>query len=306
MEKAEETQPQKKAERDAMSNIALLGMGIFILLIQLGALWMSAPFIKEVPKEYQAFENPTAVSNDLYVVVMILVFTAFFLLIIKLNKKWALQAIIFFVVAMTLFYGLSVLLPALVALVLAALLTVFLYIYPEWWVIDAIGLPIAAFAAWLFGISLALLPILILLAVLAIYDFISVYKTGHMVTLAEGVMDLKIPILLVVPRKRGYSFRGEKEFGQDAYYMGLGDTIIPTMLVISANLPSVNAFLSKAPRIGFISYPALGALIGTLISFAVLSLIIGKGKPHAGLPFLNTGAIAGYLVGCAVSGVGFI
>jgi presenilin-like A22 family membrane protease len=252
--------------------------------------------------------DPKEVLNIPYVMGMIFLFTAFFLLIIKLNKTWVLRIIFFFVVAMTLFYGLSVILPALIALALAALLTVFLYIYPEWWMIDTIGLPIAVFAAWLFGINIWVLWILVLLAILAAYDFISVYKTGHMVTLAEGVMDLKIPILFVIPRKGGYSFREEKEFGQDAYYMGLGDAIIPTMLVVSANLPSVhgNEFLSAAPRIGFISYPALGALIGTLISFAVLSLIIGKGKPHAGLPFLNTGAIGGYLIGCAVSGVGFI
>ncbi|RJS72536.1 hypothetical protein CW714_04475, partial [Methanophagales archaeon] len=42
---------------------------------------------------------------------------------------------------------------------------------------------------------------------------------------------------------------------------------------------------------------ALGTLIGTLAGYAVLSRIAGRGKPHAGLPFLNSGAIIGFVVG---------
>jgi len=46
-----------------------------------------------------------------------------------------------------------------------------------------------------------------------------------------------------------------------------------------------------------INAPALGALIGTLAGYAMLSRIAGRGKPHAGLPFLNSGAIIGFVVG---------
>jgi presenilin-like A22 family membrane protease len=127
--------------------------------------------------------------------------------------------------------------------------------------------------------------------ILAVYDAIAVYKTKHMVSLAESIVDLRIPVLFVLPRKRNFSLLREK--GQDkgksemeeAFFMGLGDAIIPSMLVVSA----------------FVKYasvaPALGALIGTLAGYAVLSRIAGRGKPHAGLPFLNSGAIIGFVVG---------
>ncbi len=169
--------------------------------------------------------------------------------------------------------------------------------------IDVSGVLIAAGASALFGVSLAIIPTIILLVLLAIYDFISVYKTKHMVRLAEGVMDLKLPIMFVLPRRWGYQYRqasGKIEPGQEreAYFMGLGDAVMPTMLAVSAN-----AFL-KAPGIWFINYPALGAMIGTLVSYAALMyLVVAAKKPQAGLPFLCSGAIIGFLIGCAVAGV---
>ena len=78
--------------------------------------------------------------------------------------------------------------------------------YPEWYVIDLSGVILAAGVAAIFGISFGLLPALLLLIGLAIYDAWAVYRTGHMVDLADSVMDLKLPILLVMPKSRSYSF----------------------------------------------------------------------------------------------------
>ena len=182
-------------------------------------------------------------------------------------------------------------------------MTALLIVFPEWYVIDISGVLVATGATAIFGVSLAIIPTLLLLVLLAIYDFISVYKTKHMVRLAEGVMDLKLPIMFVVPRRWGYQYRqtsGKIEPGQEreAYFMGLGDAVMPSMLAVSAN-----AFL-KAPGIWFINYPALGAMIGTLISYAVLMYIVATvKKPQAGLPFLCTGAIVGFLLGCVAAGI---
>jgi presenilin-like A22 family membrane protease len=83
---------------------------------------------------------------------------------------------------------------------------------------------------------------------------------------------------------------------EDGFYMGLGDAIIPTVLVVSANYYLDNFVY----YFGLINTPALGALIGTLAGYAVLSRIAGRGKPHAGLPFLNSGAILGFAIGYLV------
>ena len=71
--------------------------------------------------------------------------------------------------------------------------------------IDISGIIVGAGAIAIFGMSLGILLVIILLIVLAIYDAISVYKTKHMIDLADTVMDLKLPILLVIPKIKKYS-----------------------------------------------------------------------------------------------------
>jgi len=91
-------------------------------------------------------------------------------------------------------------------LALALVATAILYRFPEWYIIDSMGILLAAGVASIFGISLAIIPVLILLVLLAVYDAIAVYRTKHMITLAEGVLTERAPILFVVPRRRDYSF----------------------------------------------------------------------------------------------------
>lgn len=288
--------------------LPLLGMAFILLLVQLIAIALSEPF--EV-NEIKAFSNPEDTTNVLYWIAIILIFTVFILVIVKMNKKWIIQVIMLVTVASTLFYVFlalfSLFFPPTIflplTLVLSIGLTVILYRFPEWYVVDLTGVLIGAGAASIFGISLAIIPALVLLILLAVYDFIAVYKTKHMVTLAEGVMDLRLPILLVIPRRWNYSFLTEKfdKTEREAFFMGLGDAVMPTILVISANTFS-DAGHYAAPILGAINIPALGAIIGTFVGFSVLMGFVMKGKPQAGLPFLNGGVILGYLCGSLIAG----
>ncbi|MCG7854939.1 MAG: hypothetical protein MIO88_03685, partial [Methanoregulaceae archaeon] len=175
------------------------------------------------------------------------------------------------------------------------------YLFPEWYIIDTLGVLIAAGAASIFGISLNVIPVLLLLVILMVYDAISVYKTRHMVTLAEGVIDIKSPILFIVPKRRGYSFMregiGDLDGGERAaFVIGMGDLIMPSILVVSANV-----FLNSTRLAGVITLPALGAIIGSVIGLSLLLTVVQKGKPQAGLPPINGGAILGFLAGCGLS-----
>jgi presenilin-like A22 family membrane protease len=286
-------------------------MVFFIVATQCMALLLASSFQAAGVK---AFSNPESVFNSLYYILLILAFTAFLLVIIKSGKRWVMQLIMGLVIIWTLYFVYSSLLLELtqigwlVAIGGTAFTVFLLFYYPEWWMIDAVGILIGAGAAAIFGISLAILPTLVLLIALAVYDFVSVYETKHMIALAEGVVDLKLPVLFVLPRKKGYSHvkwvreasqtTGEEKLGRrEALFMGLGDAVIPTILVISAN-----TFLS-APSIGFINAPAFGAALGTIAGYVALMWYVLKGTPQAGLPFLNSGAIAGFLIACYVAGV---
>lgn len=281
----------------------MLSMAGLILLVQIIALLLATPMEMN---EMQAFEDPTDVSNSIYYIGLILCFTLVVLLAIKKDMTWLITLFIYIAVLSTLyyvFYALFTLLPmspgavTLVSGLLSVGMTVILYKYPEWYIIDIIGVCIAAGVSALIGISLSIIPVIVLLLLLAVYDAISVYKTKHMVAMAEGIMDLKLPILFVIPKHRNYSFRKES-FGEgeerEAFFMGLGDAVMPTLLVVSAYI-----FLNHADMF---SYPVLGAMLGTLVGYFALSLLVMKGNPQAGLPFLNTGVILGFLAGALLSG----
>lgn len=303
------------SEKTVLKDYApMLVMAGIILVVQITALLLATPM---GANDMQAFEDPDSTANAIYYIVLILVFTFLLLMAIKRNMDWIIQLTILLAVGATMFYvfyallsitDVSIMTNNIVSGLLAAVLTILLYKFPEWYVINTIGLIIGAGASAIFGISLSILPVLVLLILLAVYDAVSVYKTKHMIDLADGVMDLRLPILFIIPKHLNYSFINDslkKEKGQEreAFFMGLGDAIMPTILVVSANV-----FLAQKATldyIGFISYPALGAMIGTFVGFIALSILVMKGKPQAGLPFLNSGVILGYIAGVLASGSPF-
>jgi len=300
-------------------------MAGFIILVQVLALAMAAPMAES---GMQAFPDPSSVWNVVWYIVLILVFTAFILFIIKTNKKYILHAVILFAVVATMYYVFIafidigpniVLYPDMVinvpSLILTLALAALLYKFPEWYVIDVTGILVGAGASAIFGISFEVLPTIIFLILLTVYDIISVYKTKHMIALAEGVMELRVPILFVVPKRKDYSFMkqdfsAKKDDGEEeergAFFMGLGDAVMPTILVVSANVFLPLAYPDLSLMFGSVVLPAFLAAVGTLIGYAVLMVAVMGGKPQAGLPFLNTGAILGYVAGCLIAGISVI
>jgi len=285
------------------SHAPMLAMLFFMILVQLLALAFMPSF--EI-SDTRVFENPSSPTNPFIYVILIIGFTLLLLIAMRLRHGWVIGGFILISVATSIFYILTAFLPLLVSLVLTIVMLLLLRFYPEWYIIDVIGIFICAGIASLFGISMTTLPAVLLLIILAVYDAISVYKTRHMVTLAEGVINIKAPLLFVVPKAKGYSFRedqvsisnqsAEKAKAKGAYFLGLGDAIMPTILVISANW-SVHAVSLYG-----VNMPALGAMIGTYLGFLTL-LGTSRDKPQAGLPFLDSGAILGFLAGCVLAGV---
>lgn len=249
------------------------------------------------------FENPTDPLNLAYFFSMLVLITVVILLISKFWKKYVVQGIVLGATGLLAF---TVIYPFLtfvvpdpwslgLSVVIVALLLILLIKYPEWYVVDACGILVGLVTTAMLGISLSITLVIILLIVMAMYDAISVYETKHMIDLTDTVLDLKLPVVLVIPKNRKYSLLKEtKSLKQkladqeerEASFMGLGDIVFPGALVVSAfhNLPS-NGLLV-----------AFSVMLGTLLGFTVLAILLMKGKPQAGLPFLCSGAIMGYVV----------
>lgn len=290
--------------------IPFLAMPLLLVAVEIGALLLAFPV---QASGIVAFDDPESMTNPLIFIGIMLAFTAFLLVLIRYDMKKVIAAVIGISIFLTFIYIFSAILYALMgptdaATVIVFLLsiasTVLLYKFPEWYVIDALGILIGAGVAAIFGASLEVLPVIVLLILLAVYDAISVYKTKHMITLAEGVVDLKTPILFVIPKRRDYSFIkdgiGKLDGGggeRAAFIIGMGDMIMPSILVVSANV-----FLQGWRLGGLVNLPALGAIIGSLAGLVVLLYFVTSGKPQAGLPPLNGGTILGFLAGWAAMG----
>jgi presenilin-like A22 family membrane protease len=354
--------------------VACAGIAGIFLAVQVGALALVEPFQQE---GHQVVEDTGDPTISILYVGAILVATALMLGAIRYGGDAALRLIIIFASAYISLFVFRIIVPDVLSVTVggtavdavawlgALAVGVALYTYPEWYVIDATGVVMGIGGAGLFGINFGILPALVLLIVLAVYDAISVYGTEHMLTLASGVMEMRVPVVLVVPLTLSYSFLdadnpvddedgssgdgaeaveppdaaelselgpgGVSEIeedrlaaieeetleqvddevvetvraelpGRDALFIGLGDAVIPTVLVASAGFfidsgPALSAFGVSA------NLPALGAIAGTMLGLSVLLWMVLKGRAHAGLPLLNGGAIAGYLFGALLSGL---
>jgi presenilin-like A22 family membrane protease len=292
----EKTAPKTRA----IDVLPIVIMGGLFVLVDLLAFWISGPF--EAAGQV-AFENPGDFSNLLFFFIVLIVFTAVILLIAKWGKTRIIQAVF---LGSTGILGIYVFYPlfgfifspeiSLILSVLSMVLIVGLLVrYPEWYVVDISGIITAVGAVAMLGISLTILLVLVLLIGMALYDAISVYKTKHMIDLADTLVDLKLPILFVIPKTKEYSLvketKGLKEKIQegekrDAFFMGVGDIVIPGILAAAAfhNIPDYGLTIG------------LSVIAGTLVGFAALMTLVIKGKPQAGLPFLCPGAILGYAI----------
>ncbi|RLI83540.1 hypothetical protein DRP04_01185 [Archaeoglobales archaeon] len=250
---------------------------LFFLFSALLAVY-STPVYEEAGMH--VFENPSDVKNSFIYFMLIILFTIFILFSIKYRKLLIL--VIYSVTFVAIYY---VLLPfmGIFSLVISLVLVLILALRPNWIIMNISALLLSAGISAIFGISLEPMPVIVLLAILSVYDVISVYKTKHMISLAESIAGIKAPMLFIIPIK-----------GKNAY-MGVGDVVMPCILAAS-----IQRYF-QAPKLFFIKIPTLTSILGATIGLLVLiSLIERKGGAHPGLPFVNLGAVVGFLFGVMI------
>ncbi|MBT4066467.1 MAG: hypothetical protein HOE76_04545 [Euryarchaeota archaeon] len=202
----------------------------------------------------------------------------------------------------------------LVGFILAVILMAALIFHPEWYVVNTVGVLVGGGVIVMLGVTFVPTLIVIFMILAAVYDAWAVYRSKHMLDLADTMIGLNLPILLVAPQESGYSMLEGKESirppsdaeqanrssngsaavmptkrkkPKEAMFMGLGDVIFPGMLVVSC----VDSIPTDGLAVG------IAALIGGLVGYLVLMGYVASGRPQAGLPLLNGGAILGYIVG---------
>ncbi|MGY8691429.1 MAG: presenilin family intramembrane aspartyl protease PSH [Candidatus Poseidoniales archaeon] len=294
--------------------------------------------------EIRAFgeSGSTKVGYIFFELLMIFLFTIIIIWMARKGLDYLIKGFVMFALGISLFYTIwpvALILRGLILVITdfdmsATFLNIFailttvglmtlLHKYPEWYVVNSVGVLVGAGVITLLGVTFTPSLIIIFMIIAAIYDHWAVNKSKHMLELADTMINLKLPVLLVAPKERGYSFRDEKDKimqedisstdnnqnktekkSRDALFMGLGDVIFPGILVISSVtfLPEIGPVVFDTwggPTLPIHLGPmlvGLGTLFGGLCGYVALMTQVARGKPQAGLPLLNGGSILGYII----------
>ena len=329
---------------DAMKDqwTSMVGMaGMFIGTILIG---LSIQPVYDIP-EARAFGEAGA-SKGGFIALELMMIGIFTVAIIWLARKgidWLIKGIVLFALWMSMFYAVqpyaallliilgmeSFATVAATSFMVSAGSIYLLHIFPEWYVVNGVGIMVGAGVVTMIGVSFVPVLIILFMIAAAIYDHWAVNGSKHMLELADTMIDLKLPVLLVAPKSSDYSFLDEgdrvmrddppenspmdwddpvpnvavgkdKPKGREALFMGLGDVIFPGMLVISSVsfLPETGSELTYVFGTMYTGplVVGLGTLVGGLMGYLALMTQVARGKPQAGLPLLNGGSILGYLV----------
>ena len=254
------------------SNSVILWMTVTFLLAEFFGFAIQTHYAKtELP--FGLTPPPVTEEQSVgYFIAMVLVATVIFLIIIKfaLFLIWK----IWYVLAVTLCSAVSlrVILNDNLALVAAFLSAVLSTVEKDPYFYNLVQVLCYAGLASIFSPIFNIGSMIILLVLISVYDFVSVYITGHMVTLAKSQEKTGIYSGVVVK---------DVERNESAF-LGGGDLILPMLFSGVAGRTSVISGY-------FVIYGATAALL-------VLLLMGEKRKAYPAMPILSTGMIMGYMI----------
>jgi presenilin-like A22 family membrane protease len=236
------------------------------VIVQAVALLVAHQFWNQ---EVVLIESGDQPSTSFLLFGLVLVASLLVLVLIKFNLSFLLYYFTEYVGLFVLtFIMLSVFINLYFALIISGAVVVLRYAVKQFRKISVVILAIGIAA--LLGVSLGVLPVIVFLVLLSLYDILAVRKTKHMQIIAEDVY------------KRGGSQIFTFDSKNETFVLGSADIILPSILVVSVflNYSATEAFLSsifalgglllatrhtEAPALPYASLGILGFLVGHLI-----------------------------------------
>ena len=139
----------------------------------------------------------------------------------------------------------------------------------------------------LLGVSVTPITAVIILVILSFYDIVAVYKTGHMIKLAEIMIRAKAIFGFVVPAQVRGLMSSMKTVvpGEQFMILGSGDVILP--LILAAALVRISL------------WHAAVVVVFSAVGLFIMGLLFANQKirrPMAALPPIAAASIVGYLL----------
>jgi len=264
----------------------------FFLLVQLFGIYLGNGYLNLIKsgEAQPAFENPENIGNSLFLFLYIIAATIAIILVVKYIRVLirVIETVAVFSATFLTFY---ILFPQTIFLgfVMALILNIWRVFRPNSLNQNlTIVLAIPSIGA-LIGASLGILPSLIFIILLSVYDFVSVFITKHMIYMAKEVTRRPSAFALSMPYKfkKPITFKVGKEKIKKrfhVFHLGSGDMVIPLMFAVSV-----------LAAYGLVQ--ALITVLGSAISFFLMLYFFTK-KPQAlpAIPIISSGTLAGFLI----------
>ena len=260
-------------KKDILSkdNSFIVYLVIIFIIVQIIGIIVSNYYSKTGEVKGVITSDPNDIANALFIIGEILVFTGILLLLKRYFKSGDYLFVFEF---LALFAGMVVVfqvyLPYLISIILAfvllgikSLLSNYINKFKKinlWFNNFLLGIAIAG-AGSIIGLSLGILPVIVFLILLSIYDIIAVFYTKHMVVLAKMFIKKKIALTFSIPSKK------------KIYQLGGGDIVVP--LVVSS---SYLFLLLKHVSFNIAIIPIIGIWIASLLGLVWTFYVLQKGK----------------------------
>lgn len=221
---------------------------------------------------------------------LIVFFLMFFVLLILLKfikGNVIFDAIFYLALGSGIFIVFMQLLPIMLSAYLTFLVLILYSLFYKVWIHNLfITLGLAGIAVNL-GLRLSVLSSLIILAVVSVYDYVTVIKTKQMVNLFKGLVKRGVILSLVIPQNiKNFNTNLKKvKLGGPFMFLGTGDLAFPLIFAISV----IKTNLTGALLI------SLGAVIGTLVTQFIF-LVQKERKPIPAIPLISLFSVLGYLI----------
>ncbi len=252
------------------TKIILLILGLFLLTHIIG-LWITHVYLEqELPYSFQrpTLNTDAPITTTVYIIGFILVGTILILLLAKYKLGMLWKIWFGLALALTLAISFSAFLPSMIALIIAIMLSLLRIFWQNPVLHNLTEIFMYGALAAIFSPILTMSIAILLLIAIAIYDFIAVRKTQHMVALAEFQMKEKLFAGLYIP------------YGKNIAILGGGDIAFP-LIFAGMLLPYYgwNVFIIS---------------VTSLLALGVLFLISKKKVYYPAMPFITVGCLVGY------------
>ncbi|MDO8428790.1 MAG: presenilin family intramembrane aspartyl protease [Candidatus Diapherotrites archaeon] len=241
-----------------MQKTLLIQLITIFLITQILGIFVSLNLIQTELKVELVNENANDVSNSLFLFAQILIMTGVMLLGIKLFKKgFFLRILEGLAILFSSYLVFWTIIPDLAFMFSVLLLGLKNFMQDNFFVKNIVSILAVTGVGSLLGVSLGIIPVIVFLVLLAVYDLIAVFVTKHMLVLAKPVIEKNLAFTVTMPTK------------EHAYQLGTGDLVIPLVFASSLLNEGKSAGLLFPNFLIFPVIILLASLIGLIVTLEI-------------------------------------